>query len=117
MEKQFVTAPGRLTRQTVQQGWERTPIEPNGATYQAKFDWTPQTGVSAELVVTDMSQVIHVRLNGKELGMRFTYPYRFELGPALQAGENELELKHIERYTFTSKLGTVRIVPYYLFRI
>jgi len=64
-----------------------------------------------------MSQVIHVKLNGKELGMRFTYPYHFELGPALQAGENQLELEHVERYTFTSKLGTVRIVPYYLFRI
>jgi len=117
VEKQFVTAPRRLTRQTVRQGWERTPIEPNGATYRAKFEWTPRTGVSAELVVTDMSQVIHVKLNGKELGMRFTYPYHFELGPALQAGENQLELEHVERYTFTSKLGTVRIVPYYLFRI
>jgi hypothetical protein len=39
------------------------------------------------------------------------------LGEALQRGANELELEHTERHTFTSKLGTIRLVPYYAFQI
>jgi hypothetical protein len=69
------------------------------------------------LVIGDMTQAIRAKLNGKDLGLGFTYPFRFELSAALQRGSNELELEHTERHTFTSKLGTIRLVPYYAFQI
>jgi hypothetical protein len=64
-----------------------------------------------------MTQVIEARLNGKDLGLRFAYPFRFDLAGALRAGSNELELRHVERYSFKSRLGKIKIVPYYEFRI
>ena len=73
--------------------------------------------LSARLVVEGMSQVIEAKLNGKELGLRFAYPFSFELGDALRSGPNELELRHVERYTFTSRLGNIKVVPYYEFRV
>jgi hypothetical protein len=69
------------------------------------------------LEISGMTQVLRVKLNGQDLGTRFTYPFRFELGSALREGRNEIELEHVERHTFTSKLGRVRLIPYYEFRI
>jgi hypothetical protein len=73
--------------------------------------------LSARLVVEGMTQVIEAKLNGRDLGLRFAYPFSFELGGALRAGPNELELRHVERYTFTSRLGNIKVVPYYEFRV
>jgi hypothetical protein len=64
-----------------------------------------------------MTQVIEVKLNGTSLGSCFVNPFKFDMQPALRSGVNELELRHIERYKFTSQLGTVRITPYYEHRI
>ena len=93
-------------------GWTRTATEGNGAIYRTNFEWPSDAAATAALVIEGMTEVIHVKLNGKDLGLRFSYPFRFDLGAALRPGRNTLELEHIERYTFTSKLGTVRIVPY-----
>ncbi len=99
------------------EGWSRTPIEPNGATYKIRFDWRQSQAASAVLATEGMTEVIHVKLNGRNLGMRFTYPFRFDLGAALRPGSNELELTHIERHTFTSKLGEIWLRPYYELRV
>jgi hypothetical protein len=60
-----------------------------------------------------MTQIVFVSLNGQDLGMRFTSPFRFDLSSALRVGQNELVIRHVERYSFTSRLGLVRLVPYY----
>jgi hypothetical protein len=69
-------------------------------------------GPSAELHINGMTQVIHPKLNGHDLGMRFAWPFRFDLGPHLLPSANQLEISHVERYSYESKLGEVRIVPY-----
>lgn len=112
-ENELATPSRPLIAMPLQEGWSRSPIDPNGAVYSCAFDWPQQAPLSAVLIVEDMTQVIMVRLNGKDLGQRFTYPFRFELGSALQAGRNQLELRHVERYTFTSRLGKVRVASYY----
>jgi hypothetical protein len=92
-------------------------VEPNGALYKCRFAWPGGQVTTAKLVIGDMSQVIEAKLNGKDLGLRFAYPFNFELAGALRPGSNELELRHVERYTFTSRLGNIKVVPYYEFRV
>ncbi len=82
-----------------------------------RFDWPQGSVLSAGLVIEGMTQVIEAKLNGKDLGLRFAYPYRFELGGALRPGSNELELRLVERYTFKPRRGNIKIVPYCEFRI
>ena len=101
----------------LREAWSRTPVEGNGAVYKCRFDWPQDAAPSARLVVEDMTQMIWVKLNGKDVGSRFSYPFHFELGSALRPGPNELELRHVERHTFTSRLGKVTVVPYNEFRI
>jgi hypothetical protein len=116
-EKRLVTPSRPLSTLTLREGWSRTPLEPNGALYKCRFDWPRDWVPSAKLVVEGMTQIVEAKLNGKELGLRFAYPFSFELGGALRAGANELELRHVERYTFTSRLGNIKVVPYYEFRV
>jgi hypothetical protein len=92
-------------------------VESGGVLYKCRFDWPRDTLLTAALVIDGMTQVIKARLNGKDLGLRFAYPFRFDLGGALQTGSNELELHHVERYLFQSRLGNIKIVPYYEFRV
>jgi hypothetical protein len=122
-------ADGRITQQELQtpatrlapvflhEGWSRSPLQANGATYKVKFDWKQGHASSAAMVIENMTQVVHAELNSKDCGMRFTYPFRFDLGLHLQPGSNELSLKHIERYTYTSKLGKISLHPYYELKI
>jgi hypothetical protein len=116
-EKRLVTPSRPLSTLALREGWSRTPLEPNGALYKCHFDWPKDLVPSARLVVEGMTQVIEAKLNGRDLGLRFAYPFSFELGGALRAGPNELELRHVERYTFTSRLGNIKVVPYYEFRV
>ena len=116
-EKRLVTPSRPLSTLALREGWSRTPLEPNGALYKCHFDWPKDLVPSARLVVEGMTQVIEAKVNGKDLGLRFAYPFSFELGGALRAGPNELELRHVERYTFTSRLGNIKVVPYYEFRV
>jgi len=92
-------------------GWQRAPGARGAATYTATFK-SRGLGPSAELHVNGMTQVIHPKLNGHDLGMRFAWPFRFDLGPHLLPSANQLEISHVERYSYESKLGEVRIVPY-----
>jgi hypothetical protein len=116
-EKQWSTPSGKLSPLALTEGWTRTPSEPNGAIYKRNFEWTASEALFADLAIEDMTQVIEVKLNGTSLGSCFVNPFKFDMQPALRSGVNELELRHIERYKFTSQLGTVRITPYYEHRI
>jgi hypothetical protein len=92
-------------------GWQRIAGVRGAATYTTTFKSTG-LGPSAELHVDGMTQVIHPKLNGHDLGMRFAWPFRFDLGPHLSPSANQLEISHVERHTYESKLGEVSIVPY-----
>jgi hypothetical protein len=116
-EKQWVTPSAELSPTALAGGWTRTPSEPNGAIYKRQFEWLGSKDQSADVIIEDMTQVIEVKLNEKSLGHRFVRPFKFDVGPALRPGVNEIEVHHIERYSFTSRLGTVRIAPYYEYRI
>jgi hypothetical protein len=116
-EKQVVTPARALTPLLLREGWSRTPVPPNGAIYKCRFDFPADLGPSAKLTLEDMTQSLEVKLNGKELGWRFAYPFDFDLGEALRPGPNELELRHVERYTFTSHLGKIKVAPYYEYRV
>ena len=111
------TPSARLAAIALHDRWSRTPIPAKGASYAIKFDWPHAHADSAVLVIEDMTQAIEVRLNGKDLGTRFTYPFRFDLGSGLKAGSNDFHIQHIERYTYTSKLGRISLHPYYELRI
>jgi hypothetical protein len=102
-----------LPAQRLVEGWSRMSLDGNAARYTTSFDWIPAPDRSAELRVERMTEVIRVRLNGADLGMKFAYPFRFDLAGHLRAGRNTLEIEHVERNTFESKLGDVSLVPYY----
>jgi hypothetical protein len=95
--------------------WTRAPTEGNGAVYRVEFE---SPGVQAgELRIAGMTQVIRAKLNGRDLGLRFSYPFRFDLENGLKASQNTLELLHVERYTFKSEPGRASITPYYSFEV
>ncbi|MFB3905051.1 MAG: glycosyl hydrolase [Acidobacteriota bacterium] len=110
------TAAAKLSALRLQEGWSRIPLDGNAARYSTSFDWVPAPGKSAELRVDGMTQVVRVRLNGEDLGMKFSYPFRFDLSGRLRSGRNTLEIEHVERHTFESKLGEVTVVPFYFAR-
>ncbi|MGH9470825.1 MAG: glycosyl hydrolase [Terriglobia bacterium] len=113
VRREVNTPPDNLAPINIAHGWSRRPIKPNGAIYRTAFAWSGGRSQSASLVIHHMTQVIQVRLNSVDCGMRFVYPFRFDLGGALRRGENHLELTHIERHTFSSQLGKIRLEPYY----
>jgi len=118
IEEKRLMAPIRpLSTMALREGWTNSPAESGGVLYKCRFDWPQDAVLSAGLVIEGMNQVIEAKLNGKNLGLRFAYPFRFELGGALRSGSNELELRHVERYTFKSLLGNIKIIPYYEFQI
>ena len=41
----------------------------------------------------DIANIADVRLNGKNCGIVWTYPYRLEISEALKTGKNTLEIK------------------------
>jgi hypothetical protein len=116
-DERAATGAGPLATLTLREGWSSTPIEPNGALYKCGFEWPHGEGIGAVLVIEGMSQVISAKLNHEDLGTRFVHPFRFELGSALRPGANELELRHVERYNFKSRLGNIRVAPYYELRV
>ena len=63
------------------------------ATYEARF--TLPDGRKEDALTLDLGQVdfiAEVRVNGQEAGVRWTPPYRFEIGPLVRAGSNTLEI-------------------------
>jgi hypothetical protein len=98
-------------------GWTRNEADGNRAIYRTQFIWPRQQPPNALLVIEGMTQVLLAKLNGTPLGTRLAHPFRFDLSPALRTGSNALELEHVERHTFRSKLGTVRVLPYRLITV
>jgi hypothetical protein len=89
----------------------RTATEGNRAIYGAQFD--APGGHGAELRISGMTQVVRANVNGRDLGLRYTYPFRYDLGNNLKVTQNTLELMHVERHTFQSQPGKISIHPYY----
>ena len=65
------------------------------ATYTTQFDFAgPATGTTLwTLDLGNVQVMAEVKLNGKELGVLWKPPYAVDVGPALRAGSNELEIK------------------------
>ena len=67
------------------------------ATYHKLFEMTnsairnPQSAISLDL--GNVQVIAHVTLNGQDLGILWKAPYRVEVGGALKAGTNELEVQ------------------------
>lgn len=57
--------------------------------YETTFD---SVGEKMFLSITDASEIVTVRLNGKEVGTRIAYPYCFDLTNYLEKGNNKLEI-------------------------
>ena len=112
-EGRIATAEEQLTALRLNEGWSRLSKDGNTAVYTSGFEFTPPSGGSGEIHIRNMSQVVRVRLNDVDLGTRFSAPFRFGLSVGLRPGQNKLELEHVERHTFESELGDVRLVPYY----
>jgi hypothetical protein len=91
----------------------RKPLDGNRALYFARFRWTAAPHQGAELRISRMSEHIAARLNKAPAGIRFTYPFHLDLTALLRGGESLIEVEHVERHTFVSKLGRVEIVPYH----
>ena len=114
-EQTWETPARELRPVSLSDRWTRTPTEGNGAVYRVQFDAPGTQG--AELRIDGMTQVIRAKVNGRDLGMRYTQPFRFDLGTGLKPSQNALELLHVERHTFQSEPGKVSITPYYSFEV
>ncbi|HKX26303.1 MAG TPA: glycosyl hydrolase [Blastocatellia bacterium] len=72
------------------------------ATYRIEFDLNQQVAASARLAlglgeIRDVG-IARVRLNGKDLGVTWTPPFRMELGPGLIQPRNVLEVEVINSW-------------------
>ncbi len=65
------------------------------ATYRKSFDYTPSQDQARPLFLDfgKVNDLARVRLNGQELGIVWTEPYRLAVGSALKAGSNTLEVE------------------------
>ena len=63
------------------------------AVYRKTFD-APQAAVT-HLDLGEVKNVAHVRLNGQDLGIVWTAPWRVDIGAALQEKDNRLEIEII----------------------
>ena len=66
------------------------------ATYRKTFDFPgldPARNVSIHLDLGTVHDICRVRLNGKDLGIVWTSPWRVDITPALQATGNQLEIE------------------------
>ena len=65
------------------------------ATYRRVFDVHPELSPAKARTLLDLGRVqvlAQVRLNGRELGTRWTPPYRVDITDAIKTGENTLEV-------------------------
>ena len=70
-------------------------IRDSTATYRKCFDFPSEISPAKSHIVLDLGQVqvlAQVKLNGQDLGIRWTPPYRVDITGAVQAGENTLEV-------------------------
>ena len=69
------------------------------ATYRISFQVSGLSGSRAYLDLGVVHDMARVRLNGKDLGVVWCAPWRVEAGGALKAGENQLEIDIVNRWT------------------
>jgi (4-O-methyl)-D-glucuronate---lignin esterase len=62
------------------------------ATYKKTFDVPREQSRALYLDLGDVKNVARVRLNGKDLGVVWTAPWRVALQDAIKGGQNELEI-------------------------
>jgi hypothetical protein len=65
------------------------------AVYRKTFSVAPEMLADGRAVYLDLGRVAvmaRVKLNGKDLGLLWTSPFRVDVTPALRAGENRLEV-------------------------
>ncbi|GAA4800364.1 hypothetical protein GCM10023231_31420 [Olivibacter ginsenosidimutans] len=62
------------------------------ATYKTTFTLDQEKGNSYVLDLGDVEVIASVKLNGKQVGTRWTYPYQVDISDYLQPGNNELEV-------------------------
>ena len=64
------------------------------ATYKTSFNWSPDPGAKeAVLDLGQVSNMAHVYVNGKDLGLLWKEPYKVDISEALVEGDNTLEVK------------------------
>ncbi|MGH9447918.1 MAG: glycosylhydrolase-like jelly roll fold domain-containing protein, partial [Terriglobia bacterium] len=61
-------------------------------TYSNTFTLHVRRGRRVFLDLGDVKDVAEVRLNGKKIGIAWTWPFRVEITPAVHAGKNRLEI-------------------------
>jgi len=61
-------------------------------TYRKYFTWTGAPA-RAELDLGELKNIAEVTLNGQEIGRLWKPPYRLDITPALQSGDNELVVR------------------------
>ena len=73
---------------------ERIRYYSGKATYRKRFQFAKKSGVRYVLRLGDVKDVgfARVRLNGRDLGVTWTPPFRLDATAALVDGENELEV-------------------------
>ena len=64
------------------------------ATYKIGFDFSPEENKSYWIQLNEIEDVgiASVKLNGKEVGITWTKPFRLEISEALKSGKNQLEI-------------------------
>jgi hypothetical protein len=65
------------------------------ATYRKSFDIPPSLTEQKRLFLElgDLAEIAEVTLNGNKLGLVWLPPYRIDISDAIQAGENQLEVR------------------------
>ncbi len=63
------------------------------AKYYTTFDWTGKRESEIWLHLGKVANIASVKVNGKECGVAWTFPYQVEISNALREGENKLEIK------------------------
>ncbi len=66
------------------------------ATYIAQFDWKPSSNVARQTIAIDLGRVevmAQVTLNGRDLGIIWTSPFRIDATAALKPDTNILEIR------------------------
>ena len=63
------------------------------ATYTKTFIWNEDVSSQLLLNFEDINNIAEVKVNGKDVGVLWTYPFRINISEALKKGTNALEVK------------------------
>ncbi len=78
--------------------WKDLPLTDEGksfsgtAVYTTSFNLDKKEGIHYALDLGRVEVVAKVKLNGEDVGTRWTYPYRMEITDYLKSGENTVEI-------------------------